>query len=117
MFKEAVEALKKSIDLNPESPSAHFQIGNAFFEMGQLPMAKKAFEKSLSINSASSIAYHKLSVVLSKMGKNVDAIAKANEAISLEPEKPGYHMNLGHIYVHLIRLDDAKKSFEEGTEA
>ena len=68
LFKEAVEAFKNLLT-SIQKAHPHFQIGNAFLEMGQLPMAKKAFEKSLSINSASSIAHHKLSVVFSKMRK------------------------------------------------
>ena len=57
MFKEAVDTLKKSIDLNPESPSAHFQIGNAFLEMGRLKLAKKGFEQAISKTERFSVSF------------------------------------------------------------
>ena len=47
MFREAVEAFKKSIDINPDNPAVHFQIANAFLETGQLQLARKGYEKSI----------------------------------------------------------------------
>jgi Flp pilus assembly protein TadD len=48
---------------------------------------------------------------LSVTGNNTAAVEKLEQAVELSPDDEEIHARLGHVYVELLRFEDARKSF------
>lgn len=49
-YKKAKEIYLKSLELDPDCPVAHYQLGNIFIELGDYQLAKEYFNKTLDLN-------------------------------------------------------------------
>ena len=49
-IQEAIICFKKAIQINPNNPDAHNNIGNLFKEKGQIEEAENCYRKAIKIN-------------------------------------------------------------------
>jgi tetratricopeptide (TPR) repeat protein len=90
---EAVELLEKAVALDPENATFCATLGAALFEMGKLSEAERRLRAALEgfrripdAADALSIVYWNLSLLCEKKGDLENALAAAQEAVSLRPE-------------------------------
>jgi len=83
---EAIGLYNKAIRLNPMPPSYYFhQLGNAFFGVGQLEEATRAYEKAIQLEPTNLFAHLGLAAAYIHMGLQEKARASAAEVLRLDP--------------------------------
>ena len=93
--QEAVDALCKSIDLNPKFALAHYQLGLALSALGQDANAIACYRKAIEVDPKNAQAYFSLGNALRAQGKLEDAIAAFRQAVSLVPNNAACWKTLG----------------------
>jgi len=75
--------------------------------------AQAHFERALAANKANLDAYNQLGILLREQGKFTDAEQQYRKALSVWPDHPASHRNLGILYdLYLGRLESALKHYE-----
>ena len=84
--KKAIDNYQKALQLNPNDPALHNNMGSVYAEMGDVPDAQKEFQKAADINPAgASSYYYNLGVVMVNSGKMDDAATALKKAVDLDP--------------------------------
>jgi len=104
---EAMAAIEKALQIDPNYAQAHNQAGNLFFSQANLDKAASHFETALKIDPQNVSAYHNLGLIYGQQGKPELAIQYCQRAISLDPNSPEAHNNLGSIYLSQGRFSEA----------
>ncbi len=107
--------LKKEID-----PEIWNFLGLAYWNKGQIPEARRAYERSISLDEKYAVAYNNLATLhlyLFKERKDPDEFEKAigyfRKAIALDPFYSEAYQGLGIAYLGTQRYDEAVGCFEE----
>jgi Flp pilus assembly protein TadD len=108
---EALVALAKSIELDPNFPGPNTLLGKVHARNKRLPEAEAAFKKELEgANVPSEIqidALLSLGAVLRDQGKDADAIAAFEKAMSAAPNRPESYVELSALYAKAGQTDQA----------
>lgn len=134
-FSESIQDLKKAVELKPEEPSAHNNLGMSYFKAGDFEDATNEYTKAIQNLKAEHKNYeydpqirNSIAVFCNNRGlsyyhqyKYEEAKTDFNEAISLNPNDAIYYFNRGnntYDLALLMRKEDgkdelAKKYYEE----
>ena len=85
---EAIESMRKAIQIFPEYFDAHLQLGNVFLKTDQLQDAIAELDKAREINPNDERAYQSFGLLLMKQRNYAVAVAVFAEATRLNPENP-----------------------------
>ncbi len=97
-FEEAVEAYEKSIEQNPKSPTAHYNLGVAYKKLRQYEKAAAAFKKTLEIEPTHLDARFGLGNAYNMLERWQDAIGELNIVVHRRQNDAEAHGNLGWAY-------------------
>lgn len=84
-FFDSEKILKKAVLLNPQSSSAHDNLGVIYAQTGEFNKAIRRFEKALALNPKSADVYYNLGLVYKQKGKLHKMKENFNKAIELNP--------------------------------
>ncbi len=116
-FEAAVPAWKKALELNPEDPRGHNNLGVALFESGKMDEAIVEYRKSLELNPNSSQTHNNLGSALAEKGSMDAALPEFQKAVELNPDNAAAHVNLGNAFANVNgRLEDAIQELTKGIE-
>jgi len=120
--EDAVKAFKKSLELKPDQPACHYDLGLVAMRTSDLAEAEKQFRKSLELNPDDTRAIFNLGKVLRRSGQtalaekvltefnrrqDLQAQAKALEAaVRAHPEDLNSLYMLGETLLKLNKLDE-----------
>jgi tetratricopeptide (TPR) repeat protein/Tol biopolymer transport system component len=110
MTEEATELYRKSLELDPESASAHQNLAASLARRGDFTAAERHFRAALEQKPGAQ-AYTGLGFVLWKQGRVDEAIARLHDAIDADPKHPAAYDQLGTILVAQGRLDEAELNY------
>ncbi|HJT28726.1 MAG TPA: tetratricopeptide repeat protein [Pyrinomonadaceae bacterium] len=85
---EAIENMRKAIQIFPQYFDAHLQLGNVFLKTDQLQEAIAELDKAREINPNDERAYQSFGLLLMKQRNYAVAVAVFAEATRLNPENP-----------------------------
>ena len=85
---EAIENMRKAIQIFPQYFDAHLQLGNVFLKTDQLQDAIAELDKAREINPNDERAYQSFGLLLMKQRNYAVAVAVFAEATRLNPENP-----------------------------
>ena len=105
---EALEMYRKSLELDPESSAAHFNLASALARSGEFAEAEQHFRAVLE-NDPGTQAYTGLGIVLWQQGQQDEGIASMRAALEADPENATAHDQLGKMLLQ-------KGEIEEGRE-
>jgi len=91
-FAKAIPPLHKAIELQPESPMAHYEMGLALYETGDLKTAAGHFEIVVSRMPKFADARFSLGSIYARIDRVPEALAELKAALDLEPQH--YRANL-----------------------
>lgn len=111
LTEEAVLQYRKSLELDATSASAHHNLAASLLQSGDLAEAEGHFRAALA-QQPSAKSYTGLGVVLAKLGRVDEAIARLNDAIAAEPEYPAAYDQLGAILAEQGKLEEAAQSYQ-----
>ena len=113
---EAIECLKKAIELDPNIAVAHNELGLVLKIKGRLDEATACFRKAIELAPNLAEAHANLGEALKRKGRWDEAIAQYRKARELNPRLVGVHSSLGELQARKGQLDEAIASLREGLE-
>jgi len=110
LTEEAAELYRKSLELDPASPSAHYNLGGHLLRGGDYAAAERHFRAALEVkpNAQTHVG---LGLVLWKQGHPDEAISSLHAAIEIDPEHPAAYDELGTILVEQGRIEEAESNY------
>jgi tetratricopeptide (TPR) repeat protein len=106
-LEEATRYFTVAVALRPLSPGAHYNLGNALRDKGQLDEAIAAWRQALRIKKDYAEAHDSLGLALQKKGQLDQAIAAHREALRINKDYAVAHSNLGIALADKGQLDEA----------
>jgi tetratricopeptide (TPR) repeat protein len=113
-LKEAEEAARKSISLNPDDPESTVKLSSVLEKSGQHSAAEKALRDLLKQHPDNSMALNNLGYFLLEHGnRHQEALALIEQAVAIEPVNGIYLDSLGWAHFKLGNSEKAKESLEK----
>jgi Flp pilus assembly protein TadD len=109
---EALDHLRRSVELDPANHAARYDLATALFEARQDDEALKHFQVALPSLPNAPVAYNGLGIGLVSRGKVVEGIAQFREAIRLAPSYVEAYNNLGTALAFQGKKDEAVEQFQ-----
>lgn len=111
-----VEILKGIVAERPQDAAAHYQLGNAWYDVGQLDQAIASYRDALALDQELVGAYVNLGSALDEMGELNDALTAYEAALKLQPDDPRTLCNIGGVYFQKKRMEKAIEHFQRALE-
>ena len=108
--EDAAEAYRKALELDPESASAHYNLGASLARSGEYEEAELHLRAALGTDPNTQ-TYTGLGVVQWQQGRTDEAIANLEAAIEANPKNAAAYDYLGTIYVEQGKLEDAEATY------
>ncbi|RKU27649.1 hypothetical protein C6499_11610 [Candidatus Poribacteria bacterium] len=119
----AIAKFRESINLEPIFTEAHYELGKAHFEVGNLEAAKDAAEEALKLRyqypSAQKLLvdikkrYYYNGEIYFNREEYARAISEFQKAVEIDPDFKGAHRFVGEAYLKLGDLEKAEKGARE----
>ena len=93
---KSIPLLQRALEIKPNFPEAHNNLGNALKEQGDLVAATASYNTALQLKPNYPEAHNNLGNALKEQGDLIAAIASYNTALQLNPNFPDAHYNLGN---------------------
>jgi tetratricopeptide (TPR) repeat protein len=117
-YDGAIVQLKKAVDMAPQRPGVHYQLGDAYMSQAQWESAAEQFQAELNVDPANCTARWKLgSVVLSNNGSPEDALKHIEKALSMCPGMTNARVDRARALVKLNRTAEAATDLEAAVKA
>lgn len=104
---DAVKALARAVQLDPQRASRHTTLGAVLLARGQLADATTAFETAVRLAPDDPKSASDLGAAYLAAGDPKKAVPLLEKAISLDPKRPAFHANLAYARILLGDLDGA----------
>lgn len=103
----AEHALRRAVELAPDRPECHKDLGNALRMLGRLDEASAAYRQALDLDPAYLPAYNNLGLIQFERGAFADAEANLRKALELDPGDSQVMTNIGVAVFLQGRTDEA----------
>lgn len=107
----ALDPLKKAVELQPNQPETHINLGNAYDGLKRYPDAVLEFQRAIALNPKSVSAYYDLGSVYFEMKEYPKAVAAYRQAAQLAPNDPEVQNNLGVALEAAGNLSEAARAY------
>ena len=115
-WAEGLDFLRKTIDVNPNYPDAHVNLGVALQAQGDLTTAIASYNKALDLNPSYPEAHYNLGIALKEKCEFTAAIVSYKKALQNRPNYPEAYLNLGVVLLEQGRLSAAVSSCRKAVE-
>ena len=102
------DCVKKS----PNKGRPHYNLADAFLDLGKYPEAISHLNDALQINPNYAEAHNNLGLVFFYQGKYREAISHLNDALRINPDYAEAHNNLGNVYLMMGNRSLALREYE-----
>jgi len=119
-LEEARKTYEQLIQVEPEVPLGHRQLGVCLCRQGDYPSAITAFEKSRALDPGcfgDTDAYAFYARALRAAGQPAKAMAELEEAVRLRSVHPNVYATLGRLRLEVPETRDVKKAIQAGEKA
>ena len=113
---QAVDELRKALELNPGSAREHLNYGLSLLRVGKPEEGIAEIEKAREIDRSIPHTYFNLGIEFKRLGEADRAIREFKEMLRLVPDEPKSHYNLGVLYRLKKDTDKAIGAFERASE-
>lgn len=110
--KEAVEELKKALDLAPDSARDRLNYGLALLRAGMTAEGMAELHKVQKQDPSIPHTWFNLGIEYKKLGEFEQAADQLEQMAKLVPDEPVTHYNLGVLYKRAGRMQDAIRKFQ-----
>jgi tetratricopeptide (TPR) repeat protein len=107
-YSEAIGAYQKAIQSDSSFFDAHYNLGVAAFENGDLPLALSSYETALTIQPDSLKARFNFASTLEEAGYPRDAADELDKLAVMHPNEVRVHSTLGNLYAK--KLGDPRRA-------
>jgi tetratricopeptide (TPR) repeat protein len=114
---EAVLALGKAVQLNPERAVSYHVLGTALMKTGELPAAEAGLRRAIALDPKLANAYLDLGVLLDSQGRDMEALQAYGQAVALSPKLSDPHRRIGELWQARGQTDKAIASYHRAAAA
>ncbi len=122
--EEAIEKLKRAVELAPDYPEANYRLGLAYNATKQREEAEKAFEGAVKAyekvtkrEPKNSDAYYFLGLSFEQLGKYDEAVKALKEAVKNSPEEnDDKYFELASAHFKIAQYDEAVRALNKVLE-
>ncbi len=114
-YIKAIKHYQKALEVNPDNFTVSYNLGIAFFRIGENEKAIKSFKKATEIKPDIYMTWCYLGIASFNLGLNEKAIESYQISIKIYPNSKSWHYK-GLAYQNLGKLDGAIESFREAIE-
>ncbi|MEP6707068.1 MAG: tetratricopeptide repeat protein, partial [Pyrinomonadaceae bacterium] len=107
-FSEATDLFRKAIAAQPDDITAHFNLGAALTQTGDLSGAAAQFEETLRLDPNHPNSHYNLGLVLGQANRHEEAIKHLRSAADAEPTDTQSRFLLGQELLKVRRFDEAE---------
>jgi tetratricopeptide (TPR) repeat protein len=107
---EAIASLKRALEIYPDFPKAHNDLGVQYLRAGRVEEAFQHFETAVQLDPGAFNPRLNIGIVLVDRGDYKRAIEELTRAIAIDSSHPAAHLSLGIALFETNQLDD---SFQE----
>jgi tetratricopeptide (TPR) repeat protein len=107
-YLKAIEAYKKSLNINPYIANHHYFLALTFQEAGDFDSAIEEFKRAISLDQKNYAYHNDLGVVYKNKGLLELALEEYLIALRLAPKSSEVSLNLGIVYSLMGKLDKAE---------
>ena len=100
---QAIQAYRRAAQLDPGFYDAHYNLGLAAAQNGNLPLALAAYETALAVEHESLDARYNFGLVLKQAGYVLDAVAEFEKILAKYPNEGRTHLALGNLYAQQLQ--------------
>jgi Tfp pilus assembly protein PilF len=104
---EAIEALEKAIDIDPDLAEAHGYLGLIYLQQSDYKQARREFKKAIAINPYYTDGYNSLGIVYREQRKYDDAMAMFEKALQDKAYRTPERIHLNIASTHMAKGDPA----------
>jgi superkiller protein 3 len=122
-YRPAIGYFAECLKLNPSLKEAHLQIGVLHVRLNEFPQAITAFQKALELDPNYReakhdliAAHHAYAQALDRSGRYAEAVSHLKKAIQLSENPHDLKLNLGIVYDHWGRDEEAMRVYREMLE-
>lgn len=124
-FKNAVDPLKRSLELNPHDYNVNFYLGYVYSELGQWAAAIAAYNAEIAEHREFTQAYEQLGKLYFNLGEEnqterrqyyLKIIETYKKWLEVDPENSPVRNLIGYLYSQIGDLPQAMKGFEEAVK-
>jgi protein O-GlcNAc transferase len=113
----AIKYIRRALQFRPSDiATAHYNLGCALGEIGQLDEAMTHYQRALEHNPFFALAYCNLGNIYQKKGQIDEAIAHSQRALELNPSFAAAYCNLGSALGEKGQIDEAITHFLKAIE-
>ena len=110
---QAVEEIKKALQLQPNSDNGYLRLGKAYAATGQVEPSLAAFKKAVELNPYYWYNYKQLGWAYFQFGRNQEALNEFKRQVELNPKDWSGYNNVGAVYYIQGRWKDCIPYFEK----
>lgn len=100
-LREAIDAYRQAITLDPEFADAHCNLGTVYFNRGDREEARRWYEAALERDPIHLEAHFNLANLCEEEGRRESAVHHYKAALKADPFFPDAHLNLALLYEKL----------------
>ncbi len=100
--------LRKAIEIEPDNPDFHFELGNLYIEQKNLESARMEFEQAVMILPTHLAAHYNLGLVYRDLRLMGDARNEFRKVLQLDPANLKAELQIGYTYQEESFFDDLK---------
>jgi len=116
-FKKGIEYAKTRIELYPDDPAAHNNLGWNYQNLGHYEKAVEEYKEALRINPYLMLTYSGvIYTYLGYLGQIDSAKTWSNRMIRYGPDNPWGYFNLGSVYVAIDSLEKAEAAYLKASD-
>ncbi len=119
-LEEAGDVYLRALQLRPDHPTLHYDLGNVLFQLGKIDQAIVQFREAIRLDAEFALAWHNLGCVHAHEAEWDQAEAALRSAISLVPSYADSHFTLAEVLRNQGREAEAvphEDAFRENSRA
>ena len=105
--KEAADAFKRALQLEPGLALARINLGIALFNVPDLPAAQRELQSAATAAPSAPQPHYVLGLLAKLQNKPVEAIASFQKVLALDPQDVGANVNIGQLYAQQRKYPEA----------
>src|SRR5687767_1971019 len=115
--KEASDAFRRALQLDPGLTLARINLGIALFNMPDLPAAERELKSAATAAPNAPQPHYVLGLLAKLQNKPAEAIVAFQKVLAIDPQDVGANVNLGQIYAQQRKYAEAAAVLRTGLAA